>query len=640
MSQEQADSMAKQIMIFKTEENRFEGVKLSEYKFVFNRGNIGESSDSSSNAYGIQSLKYNATKKELQILLDGQVNKWSFKEGFNKKVIKNDTLEIDDALTNNEYRIELDRNVNVWSEQTGKLIKEFKYEASPMSFDISPKDSFLIVGYSNGEVVFWDLKKSKNELVEPVIVIHALNDENEWLITAPIPNSTVNYYAASKSTLQNISYRVSKDTSFYLQLAEHLNYQSNDNYNFGFDQFDLIFNRPDTILEKLLRVSSKTDSSYHDAYIKRLEKMGFSKKMEERFLNYDIYTEPNIPLLIIDGDIKRSFTTSKKTISVPILAVDLERDSLIRILVNVNDVPIYGLQGKAVEYKSGLFGLTPSSLKANLDIDLQKGINEIGIQVLNSQGMFSYEEKLTVECTADFGKPNLYILGIGASNYKNIQPIHGAANDIREFVDLYKSKEGDLFNKVIVDTLLNNNILRNNVLNKKDWFQSTNVNDIVIIYYSGHGKLTDDKDYYLYSYDVDIADLAKNCIRYNQLESFLDGIPARRKLFLINACFSGEYDKNLEIFKKMKETFPDLRAGTGAMVIASSYADKESLTGSSFSDNNTAFGFSLESILRENKSLTVNELKQKLEKKVYEVSMEMQEPTYRSENLEMDFRIW
>jgi len=193
---------------------------------------------------------------------------------------------------------------------------------------------------------------------------------------------------------------------------------------------------------------------------------------------------------------------------------------------------------------------------------------------------------------------------------------------------------------VFVDTFINENVLRDDILTKKVWLQNTTVNDIVIIYYSGHGSMDKNNDYYLYSYNADITNIAANCIQYDDLENLLDGIPARRKLFLVNACYSGEFDENMEVFKLMKETFPELRRGTGAMTITSSYSNEWSYTDPSISDNNSAFGYALEKVLTENSNLTVNELKQKLDKKVYEISNEKQSPTFRSENLDMDFKIW
>ncbi len=65
----------------------------------------------------------------------------------------------------------------------------------------------------------------------------------------------------------------------------------------------------------------------------------------------------------------------------------------------------------------------------------------------------------------------------------------------------------------------------------------------MIISYSGHGLLSKDYDYYLSTYNVNFQMPEENGLAYDELENLLDSIPARKKLMLIDACHSGEVDK-------------------------------------------------------------------------------------------------
>lgn len=72
---------------------------------------------------------------------------------------------------------------------------------------------------------------------------------------------------------------------------------------------------------------------------------------------------------------------------------------------------------------------------------------------------------------------------------------------------------------------------------------NTTVNDKVIISINGHGLLSDSLDFYYGTYDINFADPKTKGLKYEALEALLDGIPARKKLLLIDACHSGALDK-------------------------------------------------------------------------------------------------
>ena len=60
---------------------------------------------------------------------------------------------------------------------------------------------------------------------------------------------------------------------------------------------------------------------------------------------------------------------------------------------------------------------------------------------------------------------------------------------------------------------------------------------------AGHGVLDQDFNFNFASYDIDTQNPSVNGISFSNIESLVDSIPVRKKLVLIDACHSGELDK-------------------------------------------------------------------------------------------------
>lgn len=175
-------------------------------------------------------------------------------------------------------------------------------------------------------------------------------------------------------------------------------------------------------------------------------------------------------------------------------------------------------------------------------------------------------------------------------------------------------------------------------------------------------------------------------MKYEDLESLLDDIPARKKLLLIDACHSGEIDTSLNItfiaakdtdtmsntvktkgdpnrrsrntidldnsFELMKELFTDLSRGNGTIVISAArglgYAEEDPTW------NNGAFTLCLKAAFtgdprfpelkegadKNGDGVSINELKEYILTKVPQLTKDRQKPTTRRENIEVDWKLW
>ena len=215
----------------------------------------------------------------------------------------------------------------------------------------------------------------------------------------------------------------------------------------------------------------------------------------------------------------------------------------------------------------------------------------------------------------------------------------------------------------------------------------TNVNDEVLLFVSGHGLLDKDLNFYFASWDMDFSQPEKNGISFDDLENLLDSIPARKKLLMVDACHSGEVDKEdaagmltakveksqditfrggsikeysfrgVETpsemtgisldnsFDLMQEMFAGLDKGTGTTVISAAAGKGYALESSKW--NNGVFTYTIINGLKnkaadknKDKKITISELKDYSISQVEQLTGGKQKPTARRETIGDDWRIW
>jgi hypothetical protein len=267
-----------------------------------------------------------------------------------------------------------------------------------------------------------------------------------------------------------------------------------------------------------------------------------------------------------------------------------------------------------------------------------------------------------------------YYIGIGVNEFK--ESSHNLKYCVKDVTDLSTSFGGP---NTEVKLFTNEQVTKENILALKDYLSKTTVNDKVIISCSSHGLLDDSSNFYLATHDVDFNNPKARGLKYEELENLLDGIPARQKLLLLDACNSGENDKteilkqdlaknqpnmnketiegakgviikledeNKSNFKKMNELFVNVRNNTGSVIISAAGGQEsalEAITVDGKSIENGAFSYCVLEYLKNNSNkpeeLTVNQLKNYVEKRVEEITNGKQQPTSRQETMEVDWRV-
>ncbi len=531
----------------------------------------------------------------------------------------------------------VDNSVILWDATEGKKINTFSgHQSSVNAISFSSDDKYLFSGGEDGLLKVWDVKSKKC-----LGSFLSFDNGKDYVIF-----NDDNYYTCTKSGTRNLHFLV--DGKIYL-----------------FEQFDLRLNRPDIVIGQLPYTSSRLTQAYNSAYLKRLKKMGFTEQM--------LGTDYHVPEIKLKNDEQLPYSVTNRFIDLGIEAYD-DLYLLDRINIWVNDVPIFGSAG--INLRSD----NTKNIRKTIQIELSAGKNKIQISVLNQKAAESLKTDKFVYLNVPEVKPDLYIIAIGVSKYKDSQfNLDYAAKDAADVANAFKNS-GAKYRNVYIKQMLNEQATVQNVIESKEFLKKSKVDDHVIVFVASHGLLDDKLNYYLAMTDIDFNNPQKKGLLYEELESILDGIPARNKILLIDACHSGETDNDesesqstesiaysspmssnvksrgfkriggpnigmTNSFELMKELFADLRRGSGAVVISSAGGKEYALESNQW--NNGVFTYSLLEGISSNKAdlnadgtITVNEIKEYISTNVQVLTGGKQNPTSRRENLENDFKVW
>jgi len=330
----------------------------------------------------------------------------------------------------------------------------------------------------------------------------------------------------------------------------------------------------------------------------------------------------------------------------------------------VNDVPLFGMKGISVKGRGII------SFDTSISVALTAGENKIVAAVVNAGGTESYHMPLFVKYTpVQLVVEKVYFIGIGINQFADKKHnLKWCVKDIRDLALQFRRK----YPGIQIDTLFDEQVTLQNVQQLKQKLLQTTIHDKVIIAYSGHGLLSKQYDYYLSSYDVNFSNPEENGIPYEEIENLLDGIPARKKLLLLDACHSGEVDKEEMLtiqtknqqsaegmilikgseeetyqtktvglqnsFELMQSLFVNVGKGTGTTIISAAGGVQFALERGDL--KNGVFTFSILEAMRKNKKMTVSQLQKQVGQRVEELTNGLQKPTTREELKEIDWNVW
>jgi WD40 repeat protein len=523
-----------------------------------------------------------------------------------------------------------DKSARLWNTSGGDAINAFVGHTDRVTcVSYAADGKQLLTGSADGTARLWSTETGR-ELCR----LLGFRD-GTWAAVTPD-----NAYLAPRGALDGVTFRVGK------QLL-------------SFDQFDLKFNRPDKVLESIGLAPPEMIAAYRRAYQKRLKRMNFTEEM--------LSADYDMPEVSVTADAR--LTTRDKSLKLKVKAADPQY-LLDRLHIDVNGVPVHGSGGMSLRQ-------TPAkSLEQSVDIELSAGKNKVDVSVQNEKGAESLRETILIHYEAPPRKANLYVVAVGVSDYVDDRfRLKYADKDARDLAGHFEKKR-DRFGDVKVLRILNRDATRDNILKAKDFLKGAHVDDLVVVFFAGHGLLDRDLDYYFATADIDFKQPSKRGLNYEAIEDLLDGVPARKKLLLMDTCHSGELDKeDVQVaraekqpedeikvrsvrgldfgvaprlgldnsFQLLQSMFSDLRRGTGAVVISSAGGAEYALESAAW--KNGVFthavlrGLRGEADKNRDGRVQVSELRHFVEQEVARLTRGRQTPTARRENLVVDFTV-
>ena len=535
-------------------------------------------------------------------------------------------------------------SAQIWDTKSGVKLKDLVggHTSSICDAAVCQDGSHVLTVSGDHKTVLWDIATGK-----PIYERIQLQNNN-WLVK--LPNSP--YYMCSKDA------------------SKMLHYVTPSLKVIGFEQLDPVYNRPDIVLDSIGKYFDNDDQGrideYRKAWEKRIDRLGLNKEM----LGKGEIAVPHAE--IINSDVQTSKAekiqnenTSGSTIIH--LSANDAKYALRRFNVFVNEVPLYGSSGISIAH------LKKQALDTTISVPLSIGENKIQVSVMNELGLENFKYPTYVNYTPkEEVVSKTYFIGIGVNEFKDAtHNLTFCEQDVRDLASAFSGKHTE------ITLLTNEQVTKEKILSLKELLQKTTVNDKVIISCSSHGLLDDSLNFYLATHDVDFEHPKSRGLRYEELEGLLDGIPARQKLLLLDACNSGENDKleagnqvlaqnqatadstkigrgakakyastDNQKFIQMNELFVNVRNNTGSVIISAAGGQQSALEGEAVKVDgkaiqNGAFTFSILECLEQNKGkeLKVNALKQYAEKRVEEITNGLQKPTSRQETMEIDWDV-
>ncbi len=544
--------------------------------------------------------------------------------GFFTSDSKSFIIGFDDGFTE-LYDLEKRGKSYAYGNEATGLLRVNRFRANPSGVSLMQMaGTRLLVKGNNAFISLFDAGQDfKKELDMDFI-----KDQDQVFV------SREGYYYSTKNALNYIAFK--RDVSIY-----------------PFEQMDVKFNRPDKVLEAVRSKDESLVSSYRMAYLKRIKKLNIEENDDPDFTN--------VPEAEISNRLRIPIDQVTARLDLVIKASD-SKYPLEKVNIWVNNVPLWGMKGLSIGNRK------KNSLDTTISIQLTKGQNKIETAVTNSNGTESFRAPVMVNYTPQVRiTEKVYFVGIGIDRFSESKyNLRYSSKDIRDLAKKLKEKFGD---DLVIDTVFNENVTVSHIKALKKKLQQTTVNDKVIISYSGHGLLSKEFDYYLSTYPINFDKPEENGLPYDELESLLDGIPSRKKLLLIDACHSGEVDKDdliameaipdsLKVkglkpvaykkasvlglknsFELMQNLFVNVGNSTGAIIISAAAGTQFALEGI---DNlpNGVFTYCILEAMNKYPTLKISELKKTVGLKVEELTKGLQKPTSRNEKVAVDWDIW
>lgn len=487
----------------------------------------------------------------------------------------------------------------------------------PNCFFIEELDQVIITGSSSSLAMFVDLKKQK------IIgsLANAVND-NFFMITPDYK------YMGSKDFIKNIRFKRKSEI-------------------YSFEQFDAYLNQPHQVLRAFGCKDSSLIKAYETAYLKRMRVLGLKPGTN---INFSAAPEFQYVKLQEEKSGVVNFNVSVNKGAAKLKQLDVLNNGTLVFTEKINEEQ-------------------SSHYEKTIKLETTSGINRFEFIVKDEAGLEGPRVPRLYNNTNNV-KPNLYLVVIASEKFKNNK--FDLSYAIKDASDISKTMvNSKSFGKIEVKKLFNQSFSTDSVKLLKDFFAKASINDVVMVFFAGHGYLDDDLSYYFPTYYTDFTDPKINSVNFKEFEKLFKEMKPIRKLMFVDACFSGEVDEDIyemdgedkpqkdkrdirisgttfvqsTALEMSKSIFSDLRQNSGATIISSAGGTEAAFEGEKW--NNGLFTHCLidgmtngRADANKDQKIMLSELQKFVAEEVNQLSNGKQTPTYRVENTVLDYELW
>jgi uncharacterized caspase-like protein len=190
-------------------------------------------------------------------------------------------------------------------------------------------------------------------------------------------------------------------------------------------------------------------------------------------------------------------------------------------------------------------------LSKTYNIQLADGKNDIKTVVLNKERTESFPSGIVINYEGEDVLTDLFILSIGINKYKNPKyNLNYAINDAKAYSKSLMENADIIFNNIEEVFIKDENANKENITKQIEEFKNKiGPEDVFLFYYAGHGVMSmenaeGESEFYIVTHDVtnlygDAEMLKEKAVSASELMEFSRDIPARKQLFILDACQSG-----------------------------------------------------------------------------------------------------
>jgi WD40 repeat protein len=411
---------------------------------------------------------------------------------------------------------------------SGKLIWKTVLPDFAWLVNISGDDKVVAAGIADGTIRWYSMDDGKE-----LLCLYFSNDYKHWVLFTP-----AGYYDASPGAEDILGWHIN-------------NGKNNSPAFFPISRFREQFFRPD-IIDLVL--------STHDEQ-KAIALANEKKGTTVTAVSIQKKLPPTINIISpVNGT---SAEDDMIELEYTVTTQDNYPVTVIKALVN----------GRPIAVERGIT-IRPGKEKSKIRVNIPHEDCTITLLAENQNGL-SPEANLRVlyrkkQVAGSAPKPNIYMLVIGISTYQDkALQLNLPAKDATDFAAALKQQEGRTYNQVTVKTLLEADATKNNILDGFDWLagKAFNKDDVVMIYFAGHGVNDNNNVYYMLPHDANLDKLRSSCVNFEELRQTISGIKARVLVFL-DACHSGNVNGNNLYINGLVNMLSG--SGTGAVTFTSS----------------------------------------------------------------------